>query len=244
MISVIIPTHNYGKYIAQCLRSIKNQTKKVDEIIVVDDASTDNTEQEVKKFRSVRYFKVKYRQADKTRNFGIKRAKGNLIMFFDGDDYMRKDTIEKLFEALQKNRKAAFAYSDRKDLLLKGGKMIGWERFRALPWDYERLKYDNFVASWALIRKKYLVPFDEKLHRLQDWDLWLRIAKRAPGVYVPEMLTRKRIHLEGITGSGPDSLLSADAYVRKKHNLPKMSFMRMLKIRLGAIKTELLGRSR
>ena len=241
MISVIIPTHNYGKYLAQCLRSIKNQTKKVDEIIVVDDASADNTSEVVERWRSVKYFRVNFHQADRSRNFGFRKSAGDYIMFFDGDDYLRRDAIEKLYDALQKNRQAAFAYSDRKDLIIKNGKVIRWERFKALPWNYERLKYDNFVASWGLIKRRSFVRFDEKLHRLQDWELWLSIGKKAPGIYVPHMLTIKRVHLHGITGSGPDKLLSADDYVRRKHQLLPMPFSRKLRIRLGYIKKALLG---
>lgn len=241
MISFILPTHNYGEYLADCLNSLLNQTKKIDEIIVVDDASTDNTAEVVKKFKEVKYFRVNFNQADKSRNFGFKKSHGNFVMFFDGDDYLRKDSVEILYKALMKNKKAAFAYTDRKDIIIKDDKTIGWKRFKASPWDYEKLKDDNFVASWALIRRKYFVPFDEKLHRLQDWDLWLRIGKKAPGLYIPQMLTRKRVHIKGITGSGPDSLLSADAYVRRKHHLPPLSLARKLRIRLGYIKQLLLG---
>ena len=239
MISVIIPCHNYGKYISGCLKSIRNQTRKADEIIVVDDKSDDETPKLVKKFRTVKYFRVEFGQANKTRNFGFKKSKGKYVMFFDADDSMRKDCIEKLFKALQKDKKAGFAYSDRMDLMMKDEKIIRRERFRAKPWDLEKLKEGNYISMPAMIRRKYFKGFDEKLNRLQDWDLWLTIGKRAPGIWVSQTLFYSHRHLGGITTSA--NLVEADRYVRKKHKLAPMPSIKYLRIILGAIKQAILG---
>jgi len=239
MISVIIPSRNYGRYLKACLESIKNQARKVAEIIVVDDDSSDRTGEIVKKYRSIKYFKVKYHQANKARNFGFRQSSGDLIMFFDADDRMKKDCIKRLFQGLKKNPKAAFAYSDQIEEIESNHKIIKKIRRRSFPWDYGKLKNDNYIAMPALIRRKYFKGFDEKLNRLQDWDLWLSIGKKAEGIYVPKPLFYRRFHGKGITSSA--NLFEADLYIRKKFDLPKMSFGKKIRIKLGEAKQNIIG---
>jgi len=239
MISVVIPTHTSGKYLSKCLKSIQDQTKKADEIILVDDASSDETPRIARKFPSVRYFRVEYHQANRTRNFGFKKSSEDFVIFFDADDYMRKDCLAKLYAALKKNPKVAFAYSDQIEETKKGHKVIRKIRKRSFSWDYERLKKDNYIAMPTLIRRKYFKGFDEKLKRLQDWDLWLSISRKAPGVYLSQPLFFRRFHQKGITSSA--DLFEADSYIRKKHNLSKMTFVKKMRIKLGQSRQNIIG---
>ena len=98
-ISIIIPAYNAEKYINKCLDSIIHQTKKELEIIVINDGSTDKTEDKVKEYKDkrIKYFKNKNQGIGKTRNFGIEKATGSYIMFIDSDDYIEKDACEKMF---------------------------------------------------------------------------------------------------------------------------------------------------
>ena len=98
-ISIIIPAYNAEKYIKKCLDSIVNQTKEELEIIVINDGSTDKTEDIVKAYKDkrIKYYKNKNQGIGKTRNFGIEKANGNYIMFIDSDDYIEKDTCEKMY---------------------------------------------------------------------------------------------------------------------------------------------------
>lgn len=98
-ISIIIPAYNAEKYIKKCIDSIVNQTKEELEIIVINDGSTDNTEDIVKEYKDkrIKYFKNKNQGIGKTRNFGIEKATGSYIMFIDSDDYIEKDACEKMY---------------------------------------------------------------------------------------------------------------------------------------------------
>ena len=101
-ISIIIPVYNTEKYIKKCLNSIKDQTMKDLEIIIVNDGSTDNSEYIIQKWisknkeQNVQYYKKKNGGLSDTRNFGFSKATGKYIMFLDSDDYIENTLFENL----------------------------------------------------------------------------------------------------------------------------------------------------
>ena len=99
-ISIIVPIYNAEKYLKKCIDSLINQTKKEIEIILINDGSTDNSEDIIKEYKDkrIRYFKNKNQGIGKTRNFGIEKATGKYIMFVDSDDYIENDECEKLYD--------------------------------------------------------------------------------------------------------------------------------------------------
>lgn len=104
-ISIIVPIYNAEKYITKCVDSILNQTKKELEIILINDGSTDKTEEIIKNYQDkrIKYFKNKNQGIGKTRNFGIEKAKGKYIMFLDSDDYLEKNACELLYNKAESN---------------------------------------------------------------------------------------------------------------------------------------------
>ena len=89
-ISIIVPIYNSEKYLNKCIDSLINQTEKNIEIILVNDGSTDNSEEIIKEYKDkrIKYYKNKNQGIGKTRNFGIEQATGSYIMFVDSDDYI------------------------------------------------------------------------------------------------------------------------------------------------------------
>lgn len=104
-ISIIVPIYNAEKYLKKCLDSLINQTKKELEFILVNDGSTDNSEKIIKSYndKRIKYYKNKNQGIGKTRNFGIDKAVGKYLMFTDSDDYLEKDTCEKLYQKANKD---------------------------------------------------------------------------------------------------------------------------------------------
>ena len=115
MISFIVPTHNYGFMLKRCINSIlSNEKKYVREILIINDASKDNTDQIVKKIKKnkkIKYFKKNYRNLSKTTNFGISQAEGNLICKVDADDTINKKFAENNYLFMKKT-KADFVFSN------------------------------------------------------------------------------------------------------------------------------------
>src|SRR3972149_12153043 len=101
LVSVIVPTKNSEKFIGECLASIKNQTYRNIEIIVVDNNSTDRTKDIAKKFTDGVYNKGPERSAQ--RNFGVSRAKGECVLIIDSDMQLNKKVVEECVEKLKNN---------------------------------------------------------------------------------------------------------------------------------------------
>lgn len=101
-VSVIVPVYNTEKYIEKCLNSLVNQTLEDIEIIVVNDGSTDNSENVIKKYtekyENIKYLKKQNGGLSSSRNYGLEYATGTYIGFVDSDDYVDTTMYEKLYE--------------------------------------------------------------------------------------------------------------------------------------------------
>ncbi len=105
-ISIIVPIYNAEKYLDKCIDSLLNQTKKEIELILINDGSTDKTEEIIKSYKDkrVKYYKNKNQGIGKTRNFGIAKAIGKYIMFIDSDDYIETTMCEELFKKAEQDK--------------------------------------------------------------------------------------------------------------------------------------------
>lgn len=105
--SIVIPCYNASKYLERCLDSIYNQSYNMFEVIIVNDGSTDNTEEIVNRYRS-KYNNIKYLKQENlgvaiARNKAIELVSSNKFIFVDADDYINSDLLFKLDEFLKKN---------------------------------------------------------------------------------------------------------------------------------------------
>lgn len=180
-ISVIVPTYQHAATLVRCLDSILTQTRRANEIIVVDDGSTDETQFVLKPYLDrIRVIVQSNQGAPTARNNGFQNANGSLVLFCDADVEMRPTMLEELEHALETHPEASYAYS---------GFQWGWKMFSSFPFDQERLKKMNFIHTSALIRREAFPLFDPALKRFQDWDLWLTMLERgATGVFVNKNL--------------------------------------------------------
>ena len=110
-VSVIVPVYNTGKYVEKCLNSLTNQTIKDElEIIIINDGSTDNSEEVIKEYikNQKRQVLIKYNAKQNegianTRNLGVEKATSEYIMFVDSDDYVDVKLVEKLMPYIDNN---------------------------------------------------------------------------------------------------------------------------------------------
>lgn len=193
-ISVIIPTFNREKLVVDAINSLKNQTYKNLEIIVVDDCSTDNTRVQVEKIIDPRIVYIRHDKnngAPKARNTGIQKASGEFIAFLDSDDQWLPAKLEKQMAVFKKNQKAAVVYTGVKNT---SGTILRSETIPQFRGNIltELLK-SNCVGttSTVVIRKTCLLEaggFDPKLPSCQDWDLWIKLAQITEFDFVEEAL--------------------------------------------------------
>lgn len=103
-VSIIVPVYNTSHYLRQCLISLKNQTLKDIEVIIVDDGSTDASPSICDEFNNVSTFSIFHNQnngVSEARNFGIEKAKGKYLMFVDSDDWLEPDACKNLYLAAE-----------------------------------------------------------------------------------------------------------------------------------------------
>lgn len=220
-IAVIVTSHNYGRYLGQCLRSIISQTLKPSEILVIDDASVDDTETVSRGFQEVSYHPVDFCNGNRARNYGFSQAASDLVVFFDADNTMAPRFLERLHAALLSDPGADFAYCDRMNVA-EGD--VSWYpepmgRWRSRPFDPHFLGRANYIDLASLLRSRCFPGFDEGLRRYQDWDLWLNLVmvRGCRGVHVPEPLFYYRVHEESL--SRREDLARAVWAVKRKYRL-------------------------
>lgn len=184
MISVVIPSYNRAATIERSVNSVLNQTYKDIEVIVVDDCSTDNTFDVVKKLinadNRVRYYKLdKNSGACVARNKGLELAQGEYIAFQDSDDEWLPEKLELQMKAMTKNQAdACFCQFTRFNA--HGEMVVPNLESGFVPRDV--LLAESIVSTQTLIGKKHIfdnVKFDSAMPRLQDYDIVVRLSKNS-----------------------------------------------------------------
>jgi glycosyltransferase involved in cell wall biosynthesis len=182
-ISVIIPTYQHAATIAECLRSVLGQRRKPDEVIVVNDGSTDGTETVLAEFASqIIILNQSNQGGNAARNQGFAVSTGDLVIFCDADVVMRPDMLSKMERTLVEQPEDSFSYS---------GFRFGWKKFSSFPFDAVRLRRMNYIHTTSLIRREHFPGFDPAIRRFQDWDVWLTmVGQGRTGVFIDEELFR------------------------------------------------------
>ena len=146
-VSVIIPVYNGANYITETLNSVLIQAYKNIEVIVVNDGSTDKTEEIVKSFGDrIRYFVQKNKGVSSARNFGLLKAEGEYVQFLDADDLLFEDKIFNQIEFFIKNPSNNVVYC-RYNLINSSGKIISIPKVSSLLLN-PKCAYEDFLFKW------------------------------------------------------------------------------------------------
>ena len=204
-VTVIIPTYNRAQRVCRAVSSVLDQTFTDFEIIVIDDASTDDTGERLEEFgnriKVIRHPENKGVSA--ARNSGLKKAKGEYISLLDSDDYWMADKLRVQVDFFKENPDAVI--SQAREMWIRNGKHVNPAKKHLKP------SGDIFIPSLklclvspsAVMFKKSLLDeigmFDEEFPVCEDYDLWLRIAYKYPVYLIEQDLLIKE-------GGAPDQL--------------------------------------
>ena len=189
--SVIMPTFNRAFCIQNAVNSLLNQTYQAFELIIVDDGSTDGTEELVKSVycKEIEAGKIVYKKMKKNggvcraRNSGLKTAKNPWICYLDTDNKMCPTFLEDFSKAILNNPYNKTFYASFKKT---SGEVVG------LKFNYEELFRGNYIDLGIFCHHKSLIKkfgnFDVKLRRLVDWDLILRYTRKNPPYFINKVL--------------------------------------------------------
>lgn len=179
--SVVIPSYNRAAYIRRTIETVLKQDYKNFEVIVVDDGSTDNTEEVVSQINhtTLKYFKIANAERGAARNYGVRQATGDYITFLDSDDelyfnYLSNANNELNNAALPEFFHQAYEVKDSDGIILRHSDSVPKENI-------EFLIYGNLLSCIGVFIKKEVAlmhPFkeDRNLSGSEDWELWLRLA--------------------------------------------------------------------
>jgi len=194
-ISVIIPTYNRYEFLKRALSSVFAQSYLPKEIIVVDDGSTDNTQNIQKDFPNIKYLYQTNQGVSSARNRGIKNASYAWIAFLDSDDTWHEDKLAEQASYHQTHKDILMSYTD--EVWIRDNKEIKIpKKFKKIGKDVflENLSYCNIAPSSACLHKSLFEKygaFDEALEVCEDYDLWLRIALKEKVGFINQKLITK-----------------------------------------------------
>ena len=197
IVSVIIPTYNREAFLREAIASVQSQTMQDFELLVIDDGSTDGTDELGAALgESVRYFYQPNRGVSAARNAGITRARGALIAFLDSDDLWQPNKLAHQVAWLQAHPDIMLCHTN--EIWLRDGRQLNQKRHhrKSGGWIYPLCLPRCVISPSAVMIRKALLEmvgcFDENLPVCEDYDLWLRITSRFEVGFIDEPLIVKR----------------------------------------------------
>lgn len=197
-VTVVVVCYNQGRFLSQAIESVKRQTYQPVEIVVVDDGSTDNTREVAESFDGVQYVYQKNAGLSAARNTGAGHAKGKYIVFLDADDWLYEEAIAINLGHLKRNKHCVFV-SGGHDKVDKWGDLLPDESCGLITKNhYIELLQANYIGMHATVMYQASLfsefQFDTSLGACEDYDLYLRIARKYPVCAHDEKIAAYRIH--------------------------------------------------
>jgi glycosyltransferase involved in cell wall biosynthesis len=237
VITVLITTYNYGRFIEQTIDSVLSQDFPLDQvqIVVVDDGSTDDTAERLKKYGSrIEYYRKPNGGQASALNFGISKARGEILALLDADDLFLPGKLARIAEAFERNPALGMVYHRLQEWHMESGERREWSDFFPVSGD-AREDSESFVhyvpqpTSCIAFRRsalKDLLPIPEEIRMLADCYVVALIPFRAPILAIAESLTVYRIH-------GRNSYSTSEAQVPTEASAKRL---RMWEIVIGAMR--------
>lgn len=235
-VSIVMSTHNDAAYIKYAIESVLQQTFSDWEFIIMNDKSTDNTEEIIKRYcnmdKRLKYFKnVTNIGQTKSLNKGIKLAKGKFIARIDSDDIWTYEKKLKEQVSFLENHQEYGLVGSFWNIINEKNQNLSKITY---PYSDENLrKYilieNCFVHSSVLIRKSILNlvgDYNFKCDWAQDYDLWLRIGKVSKLYNIPKFMVDYRINPKGMTQSNYKKQLQDTYTVVKQYKQDYPNFLK------------------
>lgn len=224
LLSVLIPNHNYGTFIAEAIASVCDQSYSPIELVVVDDGSTDDSIAVIEaaladadNLHRVEFMALKENIGKLgAMNASLDKLCGEYCIILDADDRLEPGYAERCIAEIKAGQKEdphlGFVYSDCL-LMDKGGKII--ERGRSTPFDKDLLQQYSYVPEPALMMTRALLeiaPMDETIRVATKHHKWLRIVENGwTGKHIAEPLFYYRMHDRNLSGIGKRVITEVEA---------------------------------
>jgi glycosyltransferase involved in cell wall biosynthesis len=202
-VSVLVTTYNYGRFIEECIDSVLSQSYPLDlmEIVVVDDGSTDDTAERVKKYGSkIRYFHKPNGGQASALNLAFARARGEIVSLLDGDDFFLPGKVARVAEVFERDPSLGMFYHPflEFDMATNERRVSKFPLFSGSVFENPG-KFLGYAGQGTCVsfRRKFvdrLLPIPEEIRMLADGYLGSLIVFVAPILSLPECLSGYRFH--------------------------------------------------
>lgn len=250
LVSIILPTYNRCNFIENAINSVLQQnTRYTFEILVIDDASSDETEDVVKNIVDNRLIYIKLEKncgGGLARNIGINKATGKYIAFIDSDTTWNIDKLEKQVLILEQNESIDGCFTKFTKQSKKGDKILP----RYFPESTRHnidILYDNFIDTPTSIVKKTALTevggFDADLPRFQDWELFIRLCQKHIFIGLNESLINSLDLEDSISRNHRARATALDLIFNKHYDLFKENPKAYSRIRIKIVNSLLIVNS-
>lgn len=214
LVSIIMPSYNTGKYIADSIHSVLAQTYENWELIIVDDCSTDDTDSIVAAFADprIRYLKKEVNTgAAESRNWGLREAKGRWVAFLDSDDTWHPEKLERQIRFMEETG-YKFTYTDYKIQL--NGTWLPYIYYGPDKVTKRKMKDYCYFSTITVMYDREHVGLIQiaPVKKNNDYAMWLRIIEKTPCYRLPECLSYYIKH-DGSISSGSKWKLIRHHYI-------------------------------
>lgn len=185
IVTVIVPAYNYANFIGECLDSVLSQTFKSWECIVIDNGSTDNTQEIVKSYSNkdgrIKYHYTNQKGVSLARNLAVSLSHGTYLLPLDADDKIDPTYLEKAVNIMNQNPEISLVYCNA---ILFGSVNKKW----ILPdFNYKAMLIENSIFCSALIKKNEFLAVNgynvNMVEGFEDWDFWIKYLANNKKVY-------------------------------------------------------------
>lgn len=231
LVSIIIPTFNYARFLPEAIESALGQSYAPVEVVVVDDGSTDETPVVLAKRYAgkVRSIRQENQGLSAARNTGIRSSRGRFLVFLDADDILVPSMVDRMVRFLQAGGPDLGLVASRMALMDESGHPLP-DRHPFSPEPVEIRLLDLLVMNrfgCAVLARREVFEacggFDPGLRASEDRDMWIRVASRFRIVRLGEVLSRIRRHGENMSASGTRQ---ADAIARIHRKAARAGYLR------------------
>ena len=202
--TVIVPTFNRDRFLGEAIASLLRQSVLPDQVIIIDDGSTDKTAEVAASFEApVEYYRKENGGKSTALNFALQHCRGDFVWIFDDDDVAHPSALERFLAALDKDPTADFAYgeyarfNETAQIAKQDYEIVEFSRFDEDNFFPAHLEYCHVHQPGLLVRRKCydeVGGFNEAMVRSQDYEMMLRLARRFKGTKINDLAFFQRQH--------------------------------------------------
>jgi glycosyltransferase involved in cell wall biosynthesis len=225
LVSIVAPVYNGAAFIEASILSVLGQSYPHLEYIIMDGGSQDETVAIAQRYATLHPDKmivISERDTGQSNaiNKGWRRATGDILAWLNADDLYFPDTVEKAVSCFQAQPQTAWLYGCPR--LVNADGTPNAFRYHTFPWDYERLlNFGCYITQPTVFLRRQVIDefglLDESLHYGMDYDYWLRIGKRYPPAFVPQVRAIVKIFAETKSRSGSYKRLMELERIIRRH---------------------------